>query len=150
MKTFLAKKEDVKRSWKVIDADGAVLGRLATRIAMILRGRDKAIYTPHVDTGDFVVVINAAKIKLTGDKLRQKNYYHHTLYPGGLKSESAASLLERQPEKLILHAVRGMLPKNRLADRLLTKLKVYPGAEHPHAAQIAAHSKKGKAEVTNG
>ncbi len=150
MKTFLAKKEDVKRSWKVIDADGAVLGRLATRIAMILRGRDKAIYTPHVDTGDFVVVINAAKIKLTGDKLRQKNYYHHTLYPGGLKSESAASLLERQPEKLILHAVRGMLPKNRLADRLLTKLKVYPGAEHPHAAQIASHSKKGKAEVTNG
>ncbi len=97
MKTFIAKKEEVKRSWRVIDADGAVLGRLATRIATVLRGRDKAIYTPSVDTGDFVVVINAAKVKLTGNKLRQKNYYHHTLYPGGLKSESAFSLLERQP-----------------------------------------------------
>lgn len=150
MKTFIAKKEEVKRSWRVIDADGAVLGRLATRIATVLRGRDKAIYTPSVDTGDFVVVINAAKVKLTGNKLRQKNYYHHTLYPGGLKSESAFSLLERQPEKLIFHAVRGMLPKNRLADKLLTKLKVYPGAEHPHAAQIASGTKKGKAEVTNG
>ncbi len=150
MKSFIAKKEEIKRSWKVIDADGAVLGRLATRIATMLRGRDKAIYTPNVDTGDFIVVINAAKVKLTGNKLKQKNYYHHTLLPGGLKSESASSMLQRQPEKVIFHAVKGMLPKNKLADKILTKLKVYPGAEHPHAAQLNSENKKGKAEVTNG
>lgn len=150
MKTFIAKKETIKRSWHVIDADGAVLGRLAAKISIILRGRDKAVYTPNADTGDFVVVINAAKVKLTGNKLEQKNYYHHTLYPGGIKSESAGNLLKRQPEKLIFHAVKGMLPKNRLADRLLTKLKVYPGAEHPHAAQLSVKPKKDKPEVNNG
>ncbi len=150
MKSFIAKKEEIKRSWKLIDAEGAVLGRLATKIAVMLRGRDKAIYTPNVDTGDFIVVINAAKIKLTGNKLQQKHYRHHTLYPGGLKSESASSLLQRQPEKLIFHAVKGMLPKNRLADKILTKLKVYPGAEHPHAAQLFSGNKKGNAEVNNG
>ncbi|MCL5277484.1 MAG: 50S ribosomal protein L13, partial [Deltaproteobacteria bacterium] len=124
-----------------------VLGRLATRIAMILRGKDRPGYTPYVDSGDFIVVINAAKVKLTGNKLEQKEYYHHTLYPGGLKSERAGSLLKRLPEKVLLHAVRGMLPKNRLSDRLLTKLKVYPGAEHPHAAQLAAGTKKVKPEA---
>ncbi|MGB9734924.1 MAG: 50S ribosomal protein L13 [bacterium] len=148
MKTFMAKKEQIKRTWRLIDADGAVLGRLATKIATLLRGKDKPVYTPHVDTGEFIVVVNAAKIKLTGNKLKQKKYYHHTFYPGGLKSESAQSLLNRKPEKLIIHAVKGMLPKNRLSDRLLTKLKVYPGPEHPHTAQL--HSKeKVKSEVNN-
>ncbi len=147
MKTFLARKEDIQQSWHLIDANGAVLGRLATRIATMLRGKDRPGYTPYVDSGDFVVVINAAKVKLTGNKLEQKRYYHHTLYPGGLKSERAKALLERLPEKVILHAVRGMLPKNRLSDRLLTKLKVYPGAEHPHAAQLAAGAKKDKPEA---
>lgn len=147
MKTFIAKKEDIKQSWYLIDADGVVLGRLATRIAIMLRGKNKPGYTPHVDSGNFIVVINAAKIKLTGNKLKQKRYYHHTLYPGGLKSEAAGDLLKRQPEKVILHAVKGMLPKNRLADRLLTKLKVYSGAEHPHAAQLAVKPQKDKPEV---
>jgi large subunit ribosomal protein L13 len=139
MKTFFAKKEEVQRQWKLIDADGAVLGRLATQIATMLRGKNKAIYTPHVDTGEFIVVINAAKIRLTGNKLKQKKYYHHSMYQGGLKSETAISLLQRKPEKLILHAVKGMLPKNRLADKLLTKLKVYPGPDHPHAAQLSTN-----------
>ncbi len=147
MKTFIAKKEDTKQSWHLIDADGAVLGRLAARIAIMLRGKNRPGYTPYVDLGDFIIVINAAKVKLTGNKWKQKKYYHHTLYPGGLKSESAADLVKRQPEKIILHAVRGMLPKNRLADRLLTKLKVYPGAEHPHAAQLTVKPKKDKPEV---
>lgn len=147
MKTYLAKKENIKQSWHLIDADGAVLGRLATRIATMLRGKDKPSYTPSVDSGDFIVVINAAKVKLTGNKLEQKRYYHHTLYPGGLKSELAGDLLKRLPEKVILHAVKGMLPKNRLADRLLTKLKVYPGAEHPHAAQLVVKLKKDKPEA---
>lgn len=149
MKTFMAKKEQTNRTWKLIDADGAVLGRLATQIATILRGKDKPIYTPHVDTGEFVVVINAAKVKLTGDKLRQKRYYHHTFYQGGLKSETAQSLLQRKPEKIIMHAVRGMLPKNRLSDTLMTKLKVYPGPNHPHTAQLKSDKKKAKLEVKN-
>ncbi len=150
MKTFVAKKKDVEEQWHLIDADGAVLGRLSTRIATMLRGKDKAIYTSHVDTGGYIVVINAAKIKVTGNKLKQKKYYHHTFYPGGLKSEVLGDLLKRKPEKIIFHAVRGMLPKNKLASRLLTKLKVYPGAEHPHIAQLSAKNKKGKLEIANG
>lgn len=150
MNTFIAKKETVKKSWRVIDADGAVLGRLATRLSTMLRGRDKAIYTPNVDTGDFVIVINAAKVKLTGNKVKQKTYYHHSLYPGGLKSRTAEELLRKSPEELIFHAVKGMLPKNRLADRLLTKLKVYPGPDHPHAAQVPAQARKEKTEANNG
>ena len=124
------------RRWMVIDADGRALGRVATRAASILRGKNRPDYTPHEDTGDFVVVINAAKVKLTGKKLEDKIYTHHTEYPGGIRSITAGKILEsKKPERLIEMAVRGMLPKNRLGRRLFTKLKVYAGAEHPHSAQ---------------
>ena len=135
MKTFMAKNEDMERAWHLIDADGKVLGRLATEIADILRGKNKPIYTPHVDTGDFVVVVNARNIKLTGNKWAGKMYHHHTGYPGGIKSISAEKLHEKKPEEIIRLAVKGMLPKNRLGRKIFKKLKVYAGSSHPHASQ---------------
>lgn len=135
MKTFVAKKETVQRQWYLVDADGKTLGRLATEIAKILRGKHKPIYTPHVDTGDFVVVINAARIHLTGNKWKDKIYYHHTGYVGGLKAFTAEQLRQRKPERLLETAVRGMLPKSKLGRQMLKKLKIYPGPEHPHQAQ---------------
>ncbi|AAR36268.1 50S ribosomal protein L13 [Geobacter sulfurreducens] len=133
--TKVAKKEEVTRDWYLVDADNKVLGRMATEIANILRGKKKPIYTPSVDTGDFVVVVNAAKLQLTGNKLADKMYYHHTGFPGGIKSITAGKLIEKKPEDLIRKAVKGMLPKNKLARHMLKKLKVYAGPEHPHEAQ---------------
>ncbi len=135
MKTESAKFEPEKRQWIIIDAEGQVLGRLASQIAMRLRGKHLPHYTPHVDTGDFVVVINAEKVVLTGNKWDQKKYYRHTGYVGGLKEITARKLNQEHPERLIHFAVRGMLPKNRLSRKLLKKLKVYRGADHPHEAQ---------------
>ena len=136
-KTYSAKPADVlnERKWWVIDAEGKPLGRLASLIATVLRGKNKPIFTPHVDTGDFVIVVNAKKVKLTGRKLSQKLYVRHSGAPGGFRSEDYGSLLERKPELPIEKAVKGMLPKNILARDLITKLKVYPGPDHPHAAQ---------------
>jgi large subunit ribosomal protein L13 len=135
MKTYSAKQEEVDRQWYVIDASGCVLGRLATFVATRLRGKHKPIYTPHVDTGDHVIVINAAKVTLTGRKQDQKVYYRHSGYLGGLKSTTAKQLLETRPGDLVVYAVRGMLPKNRLGRQMLKKLKVYAGPDHPHMAQ---------------
>jgi large subunit ribosomal protein L13 len=135
MKTFTAKPAEVEREWWVVDAEGQTLGRLATRIATILRGKHKPIFTPHVDTGDFVVVINAEKIQVTGDKLDSKIYYRHSGYPGGLKERTLREQLDRHPDRPITAAVKGMLPKNSLGRSMLKKLKVYAGPEHPHAAQ---------------
>jgi large subunit ribosomal protein L13 len=135
MKTWNAKPGEVERRWYLVDADGKTLGRLATRIADTLRGKDKAQYTPHVDTGDFVVVINAEKIAVTGKKLDDKRYYRHSGYPGGLRSRTLREELERRPTEVIRKAVKGMLPRNRLGRAQLTKLKVYAGPEHPHEAQ---------------
>ena len=133
-KTFLPK-ADAEKKWFVVDAQDKVLGRLATGIATILMGKNKPWYTAFLDTGDFVVVINAGKIRLTGRKRIQKTYYSHSGYPGGLKEISAAELLEKRPERVIRFAVRGMLPKNKLGKKMLTKLKIYAGEEHPHEAQ---------------
>ena len=135
MKTFSAKKEEVVHDWFQVDADTETLGHLATKIAHILRGKHKPIYTPHVDTGDFIVITNAEKIKLTGNKLQGKKYYRHTGYPGGIKSVNAEELLEKKPEMVIMKAVRGMLPKNRLGRQMIKKLKIYAGKDHPHLAQ---------------
>jgi large subunit ribosomal protein L13 len=135
MRTYNAKPGEVERRWYVVDADGQTLGRLATRIADTLRGKGKAQYTPHVDTGDFVVVVNAEKVRVTGNKLDQKRYYRHSGYPGGLRSRSLREQLERRPTEVIRKAVKGMLPKNRLARKQLNKLKVYAGPDHPHEAQ---------------
>jgi large subunit ribosomal protein L13 len=136
MSTISAKKSEVERDWFVVDADNKVLGRLAAKIASILRGKHKPIFTPHVDTGDFVVVINAEKIHLTGTKRDNKMYYRHSGYPGGIKSTSAGELLEKKPEAVIQHAVKGMLPKNTLGRQQLKKLKVYAGTDHPHESQM--------------
>lgn len=136
MKTYSAKKGDVAIKWFVIDLEGKVLGRAATKIANILRGKNKPQFTPCEDVGDFVIVLNAAKVKLTGNKLAQKNYYWHTGYPGGLKEISYGKLILTKPEKIISEAVKGMLPKNILGRRMLTKLKIFAGNEHPHAAQM--------------
>jgi large subunit ribosomal protein L13 len=135
VKTYVATPADRQRDWYVVDAEGQTLGRLATRIADTLRGKLKPEYTPHIDTGDFVIVVNAEKIKVTGDKLSQKLYWRHSGYPGGIKSRTLGDQLERRPEEVIRRAVKGMLPRNRLARRQLTKLKVYAGPDHPHAAQ---------------
>lgn len=135
MKTWTPKPADITRDWVVVDAEGLILGRLATQVANHLRGKHKPEYTPHADNGDFVVIVNASKIKVTGNKLDDKKYYRHTGYFGGIKETSLKDLLAKKPEKVIELAVRGMLPKNRLSRHLLTKLKVYPGPEHPHAAQ---------------
>ncbi len=135
MKTPFAKKEELQKKWYLIDAKDAILGRLAVKIAKLLRGKDKPIFTPNVDTGDFVIVINAEKIKVTGKKLDNKVYYHHSGYPGGLKSETLRQRLQKSPEKIISEAVWGMLPKGRLGRAMFKKLKVYKGPEHPHNAQ---------------
>ena len=135
MKSYMAKPNEIERKWYVIDAEDKVLGRLATEVATILRGKNKPIYTPHVDTGDFVIIINADKIKLTGKKLEQKQYRYHTGYPGGLKSISYERMIDEKPEKVIQLAVKGMLPKNSLGRQMIKKLKVYSGPEHNHEAQ---------------
>ncbi len=135
MSTKAANPATVQKNWYVVDLEGKVLGRAAAQIAHILRGKHKPIYTPHVDTGDFVIVLNADKVRLTGNKLAAKTYYRHSGYPGGLKEITAGKLLEKKPEELIKKAVKGMLPKNRLGRQMFRKLKVYAGAEHPHAAQ---------------
>ncbi len=141
MGTISAKKEDVKRSWHVVDANGKTLGRLATVVASVLKGKTKPIYTRHVDTGDFVIVVNAEKIHLTGKKLDQKVYYSHSGYPGGLKSITAGKLLKTKPEDVLKKAVEGMLPKNQLGKQMLSKLKVYAGEKHPHNAQQPSEMK---------
>jgi len=135
VKTYSANKETVKRNWYVVDASNKVLGRMATEIANRLRGKHKAEYTPHVDTGDYIVVVNAEKVKVTGNKARDKMYYHYTGYPGGIKSITFEKLLDKAPEKAIEVAVKGMMPKNKLSRAMLSKLKVYAGNDHPHAAQ---------------
>ena len=134
-KTWTAKPGEITRRWYVVDAEGQTLGRLATRIADTLRGKNKPEYTPHVDTGDFVVVVNAEKIHVTGSKLDQKMYHRHSGYPGGLRSRTLREQLERRPTEVIRKAVKGMLPRNKLASAQINKLKVYAGPEHPHAAQ---------------
>ena len=135
MKTYVARPSTREREWLLVDADGKTLGRLATQIADALRGKRKPEYTPHIDTGDFVVVINAEKVAVTGNKRADKMYRRHSGYPGGLRSRSLADMLERRPQEVIRLAVRGMLPRNRLARQQLRKLKVYAGPDHPHAAQ---------------
>ena len=135
MKTFSLKNTEVSRDWVLFDASGKILGRFATKIADKLRGKDKPTFTPHVDGGDFVVVINADKVKVTGNKAEQKKYYKHSLYPGGLKEKSYKEVLESTPERIIENAVKGMLPKNKLGKSIFKKLKVYSGPEHPHESQ---------------
>jgi large subunit ribosomal protein L13 len=135
MKTYSAKPGEIQRDWYLIDAEGQTLGRLATRIADTLRGKGKPAYTPHVDTGDFVVVVNAEKIHVTGQKLDQKLYHRHSGYPGGLRTRTLRTQLERRPTEVLRKAVKGMLPRNRLARTQITKLKIYAGPEHPHEAQ---------------
>ncbi|HZP95627.1 MAG TPA: 50S ribosomal protein L13 [Candidatus Limnocylindria bacterium] len=135
MKTYAAKLCEIQRQWRVVDADGATLGRLSTEIASILRGKHRATFSPHLDTGDPVIVVNAAKIKVTGKKLQDKMYVRHSGYPGGFRAENLEKLLARRPEEVIRRAVRGMLPQNRLGEQMMRKLHVYAGADHPHAAQ---------------
>lgn len=135
MRTFTEKKETIEREWFVVDAEGQTLGRLASRIAPILRGKHKPTYTPHLDCGDFVVVINAEKVRVTGRKLDQKLYHRHSGYPGGLKSITLRNQLDKYPERVLQSAIRGMLPKNKLGRKMFKKLKVYAGDEHPHQAQ---------------
>lgn len=135
MKTVSAKKEEIERAWHLVDAEGQILGRLAVQVAVLLRGKNKPIFTPHVDTGDHVVIINADKVLMTGDKLRQKLYRHHSGYPGGLKEVSAGTLMREKPERVLTMAIKGMLPKNKLGKHIATKLRVYRGATHPHVAQ---------------
>ncbi|KKM14384.1 hypothetical protein LCGC14_1706680 [marine sediment metagenome] len=134
----MAKPKEIERKWHLVDAEDKVLGRLASEIAHVLRGKDKATYTPHLDTGDFVVVINASKIRLTGDKLAKKSWYRHSGYPGGLKEEKYEKVMESKPEKALLKAVKGMLPNSMLGAQQLKKLKVYANNEHPHAQQKPA------------
>ncbi len=135
MKTASIRKEDVERKWYIVDADGKVLGRLATRLATVLSGKHKSFYTPHIDGGDYVVVLNAAKVLLTGQKRQQKTYYHHSGYVGGLRETKAKDMLAKHPDRVIKHAVKGMLPKNKLGTQMLRRLKVYGDSAHPHASQ---------------
>jgi large subunit ribosomal protein L13 len=135
MKTYQAKKEEFEHQWYLVNAEGKVLGRLATELAKILRGKNKPSFTPHVDTGDFVVVVNAEKVVLTGKKMKDKIYYHHTGYPGGIKEVNAEKLLAKKPTEILKIAVKGMLPKNSLGRQMLRKLKIYAGQNHPHEAQ---------------
>jgi len=135
-KTYVAKPDDIQRDWYVVDATGLTLGRLATKIASVLRGKNKPQYTPYEDVGDFVIVINAEKVAVTGRKLDQKEYYHHSGYPGGIKSITLRKQLQKHPERVIEHAVKGMLPRGPLGRRQFKKLKVYAGSEHPHQAQL--------------
>jgi len=138
LKTYAVKASEIERRWWLVDASDQTLGRLATRVATLLEGKHKPTYSPHLDTGDHVVVVNAAKVRVTGNKLEQKTYYRHSNYPGGLKEESLSRLLARRPELVIERAVKGMLPQNRLGRAMFKKLKVYGGPEHPHAAQQPA------------
>jgi large subunit ribosomal protein L13 len=135
VRTFSPKGSDITRQWHVVDAEGVVLGRLASQVAVLLRGKHKPIFAPHVDTGDFVIVINADKVALSGNKLERKKAYRHSGYPGGLREVSYAELMEKRPERVVEKAVRGMLPKNSLGRKTLRKLKVYAGPDHPHQAQ---------------
>ena len=135
MKTYSPKAGEVQRNWYVIDAQDKILGRMAAEIARRLRGKHKPEFAPHIDTGDFIVVVNAKKVKVTGQKLEKKKYYRHTGYPGGLKETTLARMMESKPEEVIRHAVKGMLPKNRLGRAMMKKLKVYAGPDHPHQAQ---------------
>ncbi|WP_045215251.1 50S ribosomal protein L13 [Desulfonatronovibrio magnus] len=135
MKTYSPRPQDARRDWHVIDAEGKILGRMATEIATKLRGKNKPEFAPHMDMGDFVIVVNADKVKVTGNKLSQKKYYRHTGYPGGIREISLEKLLDKKPEEVIRHSVRGMLPKNKIGRNLLKKLKVYSGPDHPHSAQ---------------
>ncbi len=135
MKTVSIRKEDVKHGWYLVDATDKTLGRISTEIAIRLRGKHKPEYTPHVDTGDYIVVVNAEKVKVTGNKTTDKTYYHHTGFPGGIKSITFDKLLEKEPERIIKMAVKGMMPKNKLSRAMLSKLKVYAGNDHPHTAQ---------------
>lgn len=135
MKTYQATKEELDRKWYLVNAEGKILGRLSTELAKILKGKNKPIYTPHLDTGDFVIVVNAGKVTLTGKKLKDKIYYHHTGYPGGIKQVSAEKLLAKKPTEMIRMAVKGMLPKNSLGRQMIRKLKIYAGPNHPHEAQ---------------
>lgn len=136
MKTYSTKASDIKRQWHVMDASGQVLGRMAVQIARLLRGKHKPIFTPHLDTGDYVVVVNAARVKVTGMKAQQKIYIHHTGYPGGFKVASWAKLIQNHPERVVRWAVEGMLPKNSLGKAMIKKLKIYGGPTHPHQAQV--------------
>jgi large subunit ribosomal protein L13 len=135
MKTYQAKKSDAEHRWILVNAEGKILGRLATELAKILRGKNKPTFTPHVDTGDFVVVVNAGKVTLTGKKMKNKMYYHHTNHPGGIRVTSAEKLLSQKPTEMIRLAVKGMLPKNSLGRQMLRKLKIYAGPKHPHESQ---------------
>jgi large subunit ribosomal protein L13 len=135
VKTYVVKASEIDRGWWLIDATDQPLGRLATRVATLLAGKHKPTWSPHLDTGDHVVVVNAARVKVTGNKLAQKRYYRHSNYPGGLREESLGDLLARKPERVVEIAVKGMLPHNRLGNAMFRKLKVYPGADHPHQAQ---------------
>jgi large subunit ribosomal protein L13 len=135
MKSFMATAQTVEKEWFVVDAQGATLGRLATQVASILRGKHKPTYTPHADAGDFVVIVNAGKVHLTGRKMDQKMYYWYTGYPGGIKGRTARQMLDRKPEEVLRRAVKGMLPKNNLGRKMMTKLKIYASPEHPHQAQ---------------
>lgn len=141
-KTYSPKASEVTHAWRLVDADGQTLGRLATQIATFLRGKHLATFAEHMDLGDFVVVVNASRIRVTGNKAQQRRYYRHSTYPGGLKSVPLGELLERHPERVIKHTVRGMLPHNALGRKMLRKLKVYSGPEHPHAAQFRAYEKQ--------
>lgn len=143
MKTYYAKPGQVEREWLIIDAEDQVLGRVASKAAQLLKGKHKPQYTPHVDTGDFVIIINADKIRVTGVKALEKEYYRHTVYPGGLKCETFTEAMEKHPERVIEHAVKGMLPKNTLGRAMGKKLKVYAGPEHPHMAQKPREIKLG-------
>ena len=142
MKTYSTKASDIKREWHIIDASDKVLGRLATQVASLLMGKHKSIYSPNLDTGDFVVVINAAKVKVTGNKMKQKLYYRHSGYPGGLKSISLEKMMQTHPTRVIEHAVKGMLPHNRLGAKMFKKLKVYAGDTHPHPTPTKSGSTK--------
>lgn len=144
-KTYAVKSAEIQREWRVVDADGQTLGRLATRIAVLLRGKHRPTFSTHIDTGDPVIVLNASKIKVTGRKLQAKQYVRHSGYPGGLRTESLERLLARRPEEVIRRAVRGMLPQNRLGEQMVRKLHVYAGAEHPHAAQRPTELKEATA-----
>jgi large subunit ribosomal protein L13 len=144
-KTYAVKRSEIQREWRVIDADGQTLGRLATRIATLLRGKHRVTFSTHIDTGDPVIVLNASKIKVTGRKLQAKQYVRHSGYPGGMRTESLERLLARRPEEVIRRAVRGMVPQNRLGEQMMRKLHVYAGAEHPHAAQRPTELKEATA-----
>ena len=149
-RTYSTKASDIKAEWHVVDATGQILGRLASQVAQLLRGKHKAIYAPHLNVGDYVVVVNAAKVQVTGKKMKQKLYYRHSGYPGGLKSVSLEGLLARHPTRVIEHAVRGMLPHNALGKAMFQKLKVYAGEVHPHQAQVKAGKQPVQVETSPG